>query len=150
MRIMVREINIEEIPKLYDCVKALSEHHNRVSLYHKGSYPTRPYEKTLEKFITDMTSGLSRIAVVEDKDTVIGFSKIDLEADCGKLDYLIVPETYRGRGYGRDLMDWAMASFREAKIGQIELKVVAGNDAIKLYEKYGFRLNAQILRWTGK
>ncbi len=145
---MIREINIEEISKLYECVKALSEHHNRVSLYHKGSYPTRPYEKTLEKFVADITSGGSKIAVIEDGENVIGFSKIDLDTDCGKLDYLVVLEAYRGRGYGGALMDWAMAAFRAAGIGQIELKVVAGNDAVRLYEKYGFRLNAQILRWT--
>lgn len=145
---MIREIRLEEIPKLYECVKALSEHHNRISLYHKGSYPTRPYEQTLKKFVDDVTSGQSKIAGVEDGEAIVGFCKIDLDAVCGKLDYLVVLEPYRGRGYGGELMDWAMASFREAGIRQVELKVVAGNDAVRLYEKYGFRLNAQILRWT--
>ena len=31
-------------------------------------------------------------------------------------------------------------------VNSIEVKVAAGNDAIRLYEKYGFRLSAQILR----
>ena len=31
-------------------------------------------------------------------------------------------------------------------VNSIEVKVVAGNDAIRLYEKYGFQLSAQILR----
>ena len=43
-------------------------------------------------------------------------------------------------------MDWAMQVFRQRGINSIEVKVVAGNDAIRLYEKYGFQLNAQILR----
>ena len=43
-------------------------------------------------------------------------------------------------------MDWAMQVFRQRGINSIEVKVVAGNDAIRLDEKYGFQLSAQILR----
>jgi ribosomal protein S18 acetylase RimI-like enzyme len=43
-------------------------------------------------------------------------------------------------------MDWAMQTFRLKNVHSIEVKVAAGNDAIHLYEKYGFRINAQILR----
>ena len=31
-------------------------------------------------------------------------------------------------------------------VNSIEVKVAAGNDAIRLYEKYVFQLNTQILR----
>lgn len=144
----IRQITAEEIPELYNCVKALSEYHNEVSLYHKGSYPTKPYEETLEKFARDHVSGISEFAVVEDSGEIAGFCKIDLVPDCGKLDYLIVLEQYRGKGYGGALMDWAMARFRDAGIRKMELKVVAGNEAIHLYEKYGFKINAHILRYT--
>ena len=144
----IREIMAEEIPKLYACLKALSEYHNEVSLNHKGSYPTKPYEQTLEKFKNDIGSGVSRFAVTEDGEKISGFCKIDLEADCGKLDYLIVLAEYRGKGYGGALMDWAMSRFRESGIRKIELKVVAGNEVIHLYEKYGFKINAYILRYT--
>ena len=146
----IRRITSEEIPKLYECVKALSEYHNEVSLYHKGSYPTKPYEETLEKFARDHASGTSEFAVIEDGGEIAGFGKIDLAPDGGKLDYLIVLEKYRGKGYGGALMDWAMARFRDAGIRKIEVKVVAGNEAIHLYEKYGFKINAHILRYTGE
>ena len=39
-----------------------------------------------------------------------------------------------------------MEVFRQRGINSIEAKVAAGNDVIRLYEKYGFQLNAQILR----
>lgn len=58
---------------------------------------------------------------------------------------VVLPE-YRGKGYGKALMDWAMQAFRLMNVHSIEVKVAAGNDAIHLYEKYGFRINAQILR----
>lgn len=79
---------------------------------------------------------------------VIGFCKIDTERDEGKLDYLVVLQGYRGNGYGRALMDWAMEQFRESGIRYIEVRVVDGNEAIHLYEKYGFKMNAHIL-WYG-
>ena len=43
-------------------------------------------------------------------------------------------------------MDWAMQTFRQQGVKRMEAKVVAGNDAIRLYEKYGFQINANILR----
>ncbi len=154
---MLYEIPPAELPALLPCILALSAHHNRVSLHHKGSYPTNPPEKTMERFAHALGDGSSKIAVVRVDDTqvcatqVVGFCKIDLTPPVGKLDWLVVLEEFRGRGYGTALMDWAMAAFREAGIAQVELKVVAGNDAaVRLYEKYGFQLNAYILRRTEK
>ena len=61
---------------------------------------------------------------MEDNGSVVGFCKIDICGYVGKLDYLVVLKEYRGKGYG---------------------KVVDGNEAIHLYEKYGFKMNAHIL-----
>ena len=36
------------------------------------------------------------------------------------------------------LMDWAMRVFRQRGVKSIEAKVAAGDDASRLYEKYGF------------
>ena len=46
--------------------------------------------------------------------------------------------------------DRAMEAFEEEKISLIEVKVVEGNPAIHLYEKYGFRVNAQLMWKEGK
>ncbi len=147
---MMREIQSNEIEKLYECLEALTEHHNKVSLNHKGTYPTLPHEVVLNEFANQVSSGDSKIAVSEEKGEIVGFCKIDLNKECGYLAYLVVLEKYRNKGIGRELMNWAMESFRKANIHTIELKVVAGNNAIHLYEKYGFQLNAQILRFTDK
>lgn len=42
-------------------------------------------------------------------------------------------------------MDWAMENFEKCGAEKIQVKVVDGNEAIHLYEKYGFRINAHIL-----
>lgn len=141
----MREITSAEVQGLKECLESLAEHHNEVSTDFGGSYPSRPYEETLELFEQALTSGTSRIAVAEDRGCIIGFCKIDICAENGKLDYLVVKKAYRGKGCGKLLMDWAMQTFESCNVRHIEVKVVAGNDAIHLYEKYGFKVNAHIL-----
>ncbi len=111
-----------------------------------GSYPSRPYEETLALFSRALAEGSSRIAAAEQDGAVLGFCKVDLAGAQGKLDYLVVLPAFRGKGNGRALMDWAMETFRQNGVTQVEVKVVDGNDAIRLYEAYGFRMNAHLLR----
>ena len=142
----LRQITADEAPRLRACVQALSEHHNRVSVNFKGSYPSRSYDKALSLFAQALEENVSRIAVIEEGGEIAGFCKVDLHGDgTGKLDYLVVLPQCRGRKYGKALMDWAMAVFSGSGVRKIEVKVVDGNDAVHLYEKYGFRMNAHIL-----
>lgn len=141
----MREIAAEEVCGLRTCVQALSEHHNRVSMNFKGSYPSRPCDETLALFALALREKTARIAVAEENGGIAGFCKIDLHGGAGKLDYLVVLPQCRGKDYGGALMDWAMAAFAQGGVRRIEVKVVDGNDAIHLYEKYGFRMNAHIL-----
>lgn len=145
MEKIVREITAKEVWKLKECLRVLAKHHNEVSVNFKGSYPSRPYEKTLQIFEQALTENRSCIAVVEENDGIAGFCKVDIVETKGKLDYLVVRKEFRRKGYGRILMDWAMETFRRFKVNHIEVKVVDGNEAIRLYEKYGFRMNAHIL-----
>ena len=48
---MIREINSEETGKLYECLEALAEHHNKVSvhLYEKYGFRERSVILTLER-----------------------------------------------------------------------------------------------------
>lgn len=141
----IREITSEEIEQLRECIAALSAYHNEVSVNFKGAYPSRTYEKTLAMFSESLQSGESRIAVIELAEKIAGFCKVDFHGRLGKLDYVVLLPAYRGQGYGRVLMDWAMEQFKMHNVQQVEVKVVYGNPAIYLYEKYGFKLNAQLL-----
>ena len=142
----MREIGPEEVPKLRDCLEELAQHHNRVSINFKGCYPKQPFEETLMRFSSDIDAGRSSIAVIEAEDRVVGFCKINYGSAVGDLEYLIVSEDYRGRGYGAQLMEWALNRFEELGIRDIDVKVADGNNAISLYERYGFKMNAHILR----
>lgn len=142
----MRTIDANELYKLIGCLGALAEYHNAVSLHFGGSYPSRPCEQTIELFSVALKEGRSQIAVIEERGEIVGFCKLDFSAVSGKIDYLIVLPAYRGRGFGGAFLDWAMQTFRQRGVKNIEVKVVAGNDVIRLYEKYGFQINAQILR----
>ena len=83
--------------------------------------------------------------MAEEHGRIIGFCKVDIGGEIGKLDYLVVLSEYRGKGYGKAFMEWAMKVFDEHNIRQIEVKVIDGNEAIHLYEKYGFKMNTHIL-----
>lgn len=145
MEKIIRTLKQNEVWKLKRCIRELAEHHNTVSVNFKGSFPRRPYEVTIESFETSLKNGTSKIAVVEENEQIAGFCKVDFQGTTGKLDYLVVLKEYRGNGYGQQLMDWAMQEFETNGIKQIEVKVVDGNEAIHLYEKYGFKMNAHIL-----
>ena len=142
----MREIIPSEVSKLRECLTALAEHHNQVSVNFKGSYPKTPIEQTLKIFEDDILQKGSRIAVIEYNDKIVGFCKADIKGDLGIIEYLVVLESYRGQGYGAELMNWAMKTFESANTRNIEVKVADGNNAVTLYEKYGFKMNAHILK----
>ena len=141
----IREIDAGEVNKLLDCVKQLSEYHNQVSVNFKGSFPSRPYDETIRIFSESLQNKESYIAIIEAADKIVGFCKVDIACKTGKLDYLVVLQNYRGKGFGKQLMDWAMNTFHKHNIKHIDVKVIDGNNAIYLYEKYGFKMNAHIL-----
>lgn len=142
----MREIGPDEVSKLYRCLEELADHHNMVSVNFKGHYPKRPFEETIRRFSADLAEGTSRIAVIEEEEKVVGFCKINVDSAAGVLEYLIVSAAYRGKNYGADLMKWALNRFEGMGIHEIDVKVADGNDAVFFYEKYGFRMNAHILR----
>lgn len=143
----MREIEYTEVYRLRECLEQLAEHHNDVSINFKGCFPKKPYSESLAAFEEAVKSGKSKIAVIEENDRVVGFSKIDRIGVEGHLDILVVRKDQRGKGYGKQLMDWAVDTLREDGAARIEIRVVDGNDDAKaFYEKYGFRTVSEILR----
>ncbi len=142
----MREISTDEVYKLKECLIALAAHHNRVSVNFKGCYPKTPVEETMEHFSLDLHTGKAYIAVIENDEKVAGFCKISIDNIVGVLEYLVVLEDFRGMGYGAELIEWALSRFSCFGVHDIDVKVADGNEAVSLYEKYGFKMNAHILR----
>ncbi|RKD69600.1 acetyltransferase (GNAT) family protein [Sinobaca qinghaiensis] len=134
-----RVLNIEEIDLLESCLIELAAYHNKVSTHFNSIYPLKPYHETLNTMKKQMreSSGIVNGLLLDGE--IIGFCKISFERKSGTLDYLYVNKKYRNRGYGRLLMDWAMKEFQRNDVEIIDLKIVAGNSADKMYKKYGFQ-----------
>ena len=143
--LVLKEIAPAETEQLLPCLEALDTYHNAVSVFFSGSYPARANSMKLAEFKQSLNNGKSKIAGVFRESDLLGFCKIDFFESHGKLDYLVVLPGERGRGLGDMLMQWALAEFARHGLGQIEVKVVYGNDTVAFYEKYGFRMNAQIM-----
>lgn len=124
----------------------LADYHNKVSVNFAGSYPGKPFKDTLQCFCEDVRNGKSRIAVVESEGKIVGFCKADISEGKGKIDYLFVRKGCRGDGYVDLLVNWAVKLFQLSGVLEVEVKVVDGNSAVEFYEKYGFKMNAHILK----
>ncbi len=142
---MIREIHSEETGKLFECLEALAEHHNQVSVHFKGCYPQTSSIQRIKQFESELKEGTSHIAVIDNDSKITGFCKIGTDGNTGILEYLVVLDWERGKGYGAALMDWALNTFQKLGIHEIDVKVVYGNEAIRFYEKYGFREKSVIM-----
>ena len=138
-------LSAEQTEQLRPCLQELAEHHNAVSRHFRGAFPTLPLDQRLAGFTEDVRAGRSHICALMDGDAVAGFCKVNLAGEQGTLHYLVLRKAYRGQGWGKQLMDWAMQAFEDSSVHRIAVKVIDGNAAIHLYEKYGFQINAHIL-----
>ena len=101
------------------------------------------------KLIADLNSGAARFRLALDgagqDQRVIGYCKINPpwlpDADPGAMQLSQIYVTYdqHGSGVGRALLDWAIASAREAKASALLLTVWEENHrAAAFYRKHGF------------
>ena len=66
-----------------------------------------------------------------------------------EIDDLIVNQKYQHKGYGKQLLLWAMQHIRERSNEPITLHVAEWNhDALMLYKKVGFEVATQIIVTT--
>ncbi len=142
----MRELSGREVYRLEECLKELAEHHNGVSVNFSGCFPKKPFLDTLAAFEKEVNSGRSRIAVIESGEEILGFCKVNINGEEGTVDYLVVLKNHRGNGYGETLLTWGLDVLRAGGAGRIEVKVVDGNEAVRFYEKHGFRVVSHILR----
>ncbi len=56
-----------------------------------------------------------------------------------ELTIAVVPSR-RGKGYGHDLLEALLEQARKDRFGAVSLSVDRENRAVKLYERYGFRI----------
>ena len=88
---------------------------------------------------------LGRLWVVRDRDTVVGYLAVALGFSFeyrGReafVDELLIAESHRGRGLGREALELAETYCREAGVNALHLEVERHREpALELYRRRGF------------
>lgn len=79
------------------------------------------------------------VIVARDRRRLAGFAMMQFGDAHAHLNLLAVTPAYRGRGVGRELVDWLEACARTAGIFDVRLELRAGNERARaFYERLGF------------
>ena len=115
-----------------------------IAVERKWFFATRAFdgEALLNNLLLMEALGIPDFGAFEDDGLLVGWATIRPERNqyegfqhCGKLS-MGVRKGYRGRGYGRRLLNTALA---DTRFSRVELEVYGDNfDAISLYESVGF------------
>ncbi|MBU1120472.1 MAG: GNAT family N-acetyltransferase [archaeon] len=82
--------------------------------------------------------------LVEEKE-LIGFIDFQLRKGIGRINAVTVKKDFRRKGYGSELLKFAVDFLKERNAERITLLVKKENlDAKKLYERNGFRVKREL------
>lgn len=85
--------------------------------------------------------------LVRDKDESIGFMNIQIDDNTGSFDIGLCNE-FRGRGYGKRLLETAIYTLNKANVDNITLTVIEKNSvALNMYLKRGFVIDSILSYW---
>jgi len=144
--IIIEKLDVSNIDELYDLLQELVNHHNNVSKYFKGEYPSKPLCEKINEIKEKVKNGISNIDTIRLNNEIVAFSIYYIENNIGTLEYLFTSEKNRNMGYGQILMNNIMTYFTEKDVKKIEVMVVYGNDGAKrFYNRYGFQIKSEIL-----
>jgi ribosomal protein S18 acetylase RimI-like enzyme len=105
----------------------------------------KPTDEKIKQLIDPLLQKRSYYLIASEDDILqgwilIGASKDQLtEKKYGFIYELFVLEEFRGNGISKRLMESGMEHFKQDGYSEVRLSVYAGNQAIKLYEKMGFK-----------
>lgn len=121
-----------------------------VDIYNK-SFMDMPHGTYIEmedaKGFLDNKNDNEEYFIVIDKGESIGFLNTIIEGNKGFFDIGLVKE-YRGKGYGKRLLETAIQYLNEKKVEELCLTVIEKNSiAYEMYKKRGFRVYNKISDW---
>ena len=133
---------IEELKALWD---ELNEHHLRESLHFKAWFRDYSFEKHLAMRVRGKESFAQ---AVEEGGAYVAFCLTTLDSIArGEIDSIFVREAHRGSGFGRLLMESALAWLKERKAVDVSISSAGGNEAVfGFYAKCGFYPSGHLLR----
>lgn len=143
----LHELSADEVPTIEPLLAMLAAHHRAVAEERGVAYQPTPTAELIAEYAEDVLSGKGRVVVIESDGKAAGCCVIGMVGREGYIDELAVMPAYRGQGLGARLMRWALDAFRDGGATELELMVVEGNDdAVRFYERFGFRTATRVMR----
>jgi len=103
-------------------------------------------EEDINEYIKDTDENKSYFIAEANREN-IGFIQFDLESDKGQFD-LGVLKAYRGKGYGRQLLETAIHYLNLRNTAQASLMVITKNVlAYEMYKRRGFKESKILSHW---
>ncbi|MDP3386303.1 MAG: GNAT family N-acetyltransferase [Eubacteriales bacterium] len=116
------------------------------SRYFKDRYRNMTFEKRCHKFELIDDDDLLLELIKEGNET-IGYCISSFAKGIGEIDSLFVEESYRNRGYGKELLDSAIHWLNLKTCDKIILSVADGHESVlPFYEKMGFYPESTLLQ----
>ena len=114
--------------------------------YHSDAVDHAVPMETLERSFNaavDPNQPLLRGVLLSEGETPIGFLYLttcyscEVGGECLFIEELFIKEAFRGKGYGKAVMDWLVKEYPQCRRLRLEVTQV-NQTAIRLYEKCGF------------
>lgn len=138
---IIREINREDDKRLAQIIRRAFETHDLVI---PGTAYFDPELDHLSKYYEQDTDNRSYFVMTEDDGTLVGgvgFSRIDGFEDCVEMQKLYLDDSVKGRGYGRQLVEYLEKAALDMGFKQMYLETHSNLAvAIAMYKKMGFEL----------
>ena len=146
LKIVYRDINIDEIHMIKDIWEKNREFHINISNFFNFLYKGIVFEDRMKPFESINKDNL-KITIAQENDIVIGYCLSNTDNCHGEMNTLHVKEEERGKEVGKKLMEMHLKWMKEKECKNISLHVSHENEnAITFYEKFGFRKNTIEMR----
>lgn len=112
-----------------------------------GSYDgnnTKNEEWDENKFEENFNTREIRIIYDKKSKLKIGFFQIKYKKDLTYIKEIQIQKEYQNKGYGTEILNIIKKEAKEKNLPKLQLKVFQDNQAIQLYEKFGFRITEKI------
>ncbi|HEX2944988.1 MAG TPA: GNAT family N-acetyltransferase [Clostridia bacterium] len=139
---------LELLPQVGPLWYGLREHHSVISDYFSKSIKARSFEDRAEDFTknADRTAYMIELAKTGGADRAVGYCISSVGSDLtGEVESLFVDGAYRGLGIGEQLMKSSLAWMDEKGAKRKRVNMMAGNNVLEFYERFGFKVRSMIL-----
>ena len=136
---------LELLPMLKPLWEGLREHHSNISKDFSESIRKRSFEERVSDFERKASNHIFRVELIKGDNSrpPIGYSISSLSNDLdGEVESIFIEDNYRGLNIGDLLMKNSLNWMNEQHAKTKRISVMAGNDVLKFYEKYGFKVRS--------